>query len=63
MVDRCFRIDFGLKQASVGIACRFLIEALHIMGLATLTHTPGPKRPLRESVVFSRVRVNKCMVG
>lgn len=27
---------------SVGIACGFLIAALHRMGLATLTHTPSP---------------------
>jgi iodotyrosine deiodinase len=29
---------------SVGIACGFLIAALHQMGLATLTHTPQPMR-------------------
>ena len=27
---------------SVGIACGFLLAALHIAGLATLTHTPSP---------------------
>ena len=27
---------------SVGIACRILLAALHISGLATLTHTPSP---------------------
>ena len=27
---------------SVGIACGFLIAALHLSGLATLTHTPSP---------------------
>lgn len=27
---------------SVGIACGFFIAALHLMGLATLTHTPSP---------------------
>jgi len=27
---------------SVGIACGFFIMALHLMGLATLTHTPSP---------------------
>jgi iodotyrosine deiodinase len=27
---------------SVGIACGFLLVALHIAGLATLTHTPNP---------------------
>jgi hypothetical protein len=27
---------------SVGIACGLLIAALHLSGLATLTHTPSP---------------------
>ncbi|MBK7874879.1 MAG: nitroreductase family protein [Planctomycetes bacterium] len=30
------------SQESVGIACGFLIAALHHAGLATLTHTPSP---------------------
>ncbi|MEM7490478.1 MAG: nitroreductase family protein, partial [Pseudomonadota bacterium] len=33
---------------SVGIACGFLIAALHGAGLATLTHTPNPMGFLRE---------------
>ena len=52
-----FRVDYGIDsggdgnqrkikhyyvQESVGIACGFLIMALHWMGLATLTHTPSP---------------------
>lgn len=52
-----FRIDYGLASEpdgterhvkhyyvseSVGIACGFLLAALHIAGLATLTHTPSP---------------------
>jgi iodotyrosine deiodinase len=47
-----FRIDFGLEgetktkhyyvQESVGIATGFLLAALHLSGLATLTHTPSP---------------------
>lgn len=47
-----FRIDYGLEgdqkikhyyvQESVGIACGFLLSALHMAGLATLTHTPSP---------------------
>ena len=52
-----FREDYGVTQnpdgttrkvkhyyvqESVGIACGFLIAALHWMGLATLTHTPSP---------------------
>lgn len=52
-----FREDYGLAknpdgserkvkhyyvQESVGIACGFLLAALHWMGLATLTHTPSP---------------------
>ena len=43
-------------QESVGIACGFLIAAIHAAGLATLTHTPSPmgflskilKRPQNE---------------
>ena len=51
-----FRIDFGLTQTaegemktkhyyvqeSVGIVTGFLLAALHMAGLATLTHTPSP---------------------
>ena len=33
---------------SVGIACGFLINALHQAGLATLTHTPSPMKFLNE---------------
>jgi nitroreductase len=35
---------------SVGIACGFLLAALHHTGLATLTHTPSPMRFLRETL-------------
>jgi iodotyrosine deiodinase len=48
-----FREDYGLVASgekeknyyvmeSVGIACGFLLAALHAAGLATLTHTPSP---------------------
>ena len=52
-----FRIDYTIEHdadggerhvkhyyatESVGIACGFLLAALHIAGLATLTHTPSP---------------------
>jgi iodotyrosine deiodinase len=52
-----FRQDYGVRhgadgaerkikhyyvQESVGLACGFLIAALHWMGLVTLTHTPSP---------------------
>ncbi|MCL4797127.1 MAG: nitroreductase family protein [Bryobacteraceae bacterium] len=47
-----FRIDYGFEngqkrkhyyvQESVGLACGFLLAALHFSGLATLTHTPSP---------------------
>lgn len=51
-----FRVDYGLDmvdgaeqkrkhyyvQESVGIACGALLAALHLSGLATLTHTPSP---------------------
>lgn len=53
-----FRIDYGLDgerkikhyyvQESVGIACGFLLAALHMAGLATLTHTPSPMGFLAE---------------
>lgn len=33
---------------SVGIACGFLLAALHQAGIATLTHTPSPMGFLRE---------------
>lgn len=47
-----FRVDYGIigetkikhyyVQESVGIAAGFLLAALHLSGLATLTHTPSP---------------------
>jgi nitroreductase len=52
-----FRVDYSVERdakgaerhikhyyvsESVGIACGFLIAALHLAGLATLTHTPSP---------------------
>lgn len=52
-----FRVDYDVQEGadgrerhlkhyyaaeSVGIACGFLLAALHIAGLATLTHTPSP---------------------
>jgi iodotyrosine deiodinase len=48
-----FRLDYGLAEdarktkhyyvaESVGIAAGFLLAALHVAGLATLTHTPNP---------------------
>lgn len=57
-----FRIDYGLRegdadeqkrkhyyvQESVGIACGFLLAALHWSGLATLIHTPSPMGFLSE---------------
>jgi nitroreductase len=36
---------------SVGIACGFLIAALHHAGLATLTHTPNPMGFLSQALV------------
>ncbi|MCY3627233.1 MAG: nitroreductase family protein [Gammaproteobacteria bacterium] len=36
------RIKLYYMPESVGIACGFLITALHNAGLATLTHTPSP---------------------
>ena len=53
-----FALDHGVRedgskfkhyyvQESVGIACGFLLAALHWAGLATLTHTPSPMGFLR----------------
>ena len=36
------------SEESVGIAVGFLLAALHISGLATLTHTPSPMKFLSE---------------
>ncbi len=53
-----FRVDYWIGaagkvkhyyvQESVGIACGFLLAALHMGGLATLTHTPSPMGFLTE---------------
>lgn len=53
-----FRIDYGIEgerkikhyyvQESAGIAAGFLLAALHMAGLATLTHTPSPMGFLSE---------------
>jgi len=42
------RVKHYYVQESVGIATGFLIAALHVAGLATLTHTPSPMRFLNE---------------
>lgn len=67
-----FRIDYGLRHdadgaerhvkhyyvaESVGIACGFLLAALHTAGLATLTHTPSPMRFL--SAILDRPKNEK----
>jgi iodotyrosine deiodinase len=36
------RLKSYYAKESVGIACGLFIVALHVMGLATLTHTPSP---------------------
>lgn len=43
---------------SVGIACGFLLAALHHAGLATLTHTPSPMKFLGE--VLERPRTERA---
>ena len=69
-----FRIDFGLTQTadgemktkhyyvqeSVGIATGFLLAALHMAGLATLTHTPSPMGFL--STIFNRPKNERPFV-
>lgn len=67
-----FRIDYAVERdaegverlvkhyyvsESVGIACGFLLAALHIAGLATLTHTPSPMKFL--SSILDRPRHEK----
>lgn len=42
------RVKHYYSEESVGIAVGFLLSALHIAGLATLTHTPSPMRFLCE---------------
>jgi len=42
------RVKHYYSEESVGIAVGFLLSALHISWLATLTHTPSPMRFLRE---------------
>lgn len=42
------RVKHYYVQESVGIACGFLLAALHQAGLATLTHTPSPMGFLRD---------------
>lgn len=45
--DGSVRKNYYVKE-SVGIACGLFIAAVHLMGLATLTHTPSPMRFLGE---------------
>lgn len=67
-----FRIDYGIAletdgsarhikhyyvAESVGIACGFLLAALHTAGLATLTHTPSPMKFL--SAILERPKNEK----
>ena len=47
-------------KESVGIAVGFLLAALHLAGLATLTHTPSPMRFLTE--VLGRPREERPFV-
>ncbi len=42
------RVLHYYSEESVGIAVGFLLAALHIAGLATLTHTPSPMKFLSE---------------
>jgi iodotyrosine deiodinase len=67
-----FRVDYDVEPRSggeahhvkhyyvaesVGIACGFLLAALHVAGLATLTHTPSPMGFL--SAILDRPRNEK----
>ena len=42
------RVHHYYVKESVGIACGMLVAALHLSGLATLTHTPSPMGFLAE---------------
>jgi len=44
------KIKHYYSEESVGIAVGFLLAALHLSGLATLTHTPSPMKFLTEIV-------------
>jgi len=67
-----FRIDYLADEAtgeteptyyaaeSVGIATGMLLAALHLAGLATLTHTPSPMRFLGE--ILGRPKNEKAYV-
>ncbi|MCE2473702.1 MAG: nitroreductase family protein [Anaerolineae bacterium] len=46
--DQDERVMHYYSDESVGIAVGFLLAALHISGLATLTHTPSPMKFLAE---------------
>ena len=48
------KIKHYYVMESVGIACGFLIAALHVAGLATLTHTPSPMGFLSEILGMPR---------
>ena len=45
-----YKIKHYYSDESVGIAVGFLLAALHLSGLATLTHTPSPMKFLSEVV-------------
>lgn len=47
VIDGVRRKNYYVEE-SVGIACGFLLAALHNAGLAALTHTPSPMGFLRE---------------
>jgi iodotyrosine deiodinase len=44
------KVKHYYAKESVGIAVGFLLAALHLAGLATLTHTPSPMGFLREAL-------------
>ena len=54
------RVKHYYVQESVGIATGFLLAALHMSGLATLTHTPSPMGFL--TGIFGRARNERPFV-
>lgn len=56
LIDGDRHINYYVNE-SVGIACGFLLTALHQAGLATLTHTPSPMNFLQD--ILERPRYEK----
>ena len=64
--EQPWRLEGGEKRKhyyvreSVGIAVGFLVAALHLSGLVTLTHAPSPMGFLREILAAPRTSAPSC---